>query len=252
MSIASSNGFIGGSNAAPEIAHFPMGATSRGGQGFLTGATAHTLDADSPFSLTIASPASAINQDLPTTGVLAGRQFLLQVTGATETNFVALRSSGGNEIDRIGGAGFILVEALISSPTTAAHWRILSIFEESPLLTGTSSGAVASTFNVRATRQKTSLHANVFFMAYVSQASATASATNTITIPAGTLPTRFRPSATRFSPTSVVLSNALAAGIAIVAAAGSLEFRRYDAANFSGTSGITDSINAFTSVSWIL
>lgn len=130
MTTFSSSGFSGGTKASPAIALFPQGITSRAGHGFLTGATAQILNADSPEVIRIVNPASAINQNLPTTGVKAGRVFRLVVSGATETNYVALRSSGGNEIDRIGGVGFILVQALQDAPTSEDHWEVVDVQEQ--------------------------------------------------------------------------------------------------------------------------
>ncbi len=92
-------------------------------------ATAHTLTAASAPEIFIASPGSAINQDLPTTNVKQGRVFALNVTGATTTNTVTLRSSGANTIDLIAGSGRIQVVALQDTPTTAAHWGVLSVSE---------------------------------------------------------------------------------------------------------------------------
>lgn len=95
--------------------------------GFASSATAQTLTADSPEFILLASPSGAINQDLPTTSVKRGKKFILMVTGATATNTVTLRSSGANNIAIFGGDGYCLVIALQDTPTTAAHWGLVSI-----------------------------------------------------------------------------------------------------------------------------
>jgi hypothetical protein len=98
-------------------------------QGLQTITTSTTLTVASPKQGYVSSPAAAVTVTLPTTDVKAGFRYKLDVTGATETNFVALNSGGGNEVDRIGGEGFIEVIALQDAPTTAAHWRVVNIRE---------------------------------------------------------------------------------------------------------------------------
>lgn len=242
MAIASPNGFIGGSNASPEIATFPMGMTSRGGNGFLTGATAHILDADSPMSISIVNPASAINQDIPTSGVLAGRQFLLQVSGATETNYVAFRSSGGNEIDRIGGAGFIFVEALIDNPTTAAHWRVIDAYERTGVITSIPTGANTQTVSMILMRRQRMAS---FF---TSQPAVAAAASPNITLPAGSIPARFRSPTTFWASTVVINNSSQFSGICQIVADGSVVFFKSDLTNFTGLSGVSPN-NSYVSYS---
>jgi hypothetical protein len=79
----------------------------------------------------IASPSTQRTVTLPTTGIKAGYVATILVDSATETNYVLVNSSGGNEIDRIGGdKGEITVVALQDTPTTAAHWRKVRIYED--------------------------------------------------------------------------------------------------------------------------
>jgi hypothetical protein len=105
---------------------FETGVLSRSSfGGFASSGTAQTLAADSPEYVLLASPASAINQDLPTTNVKRGRKFVIQVTGATATNTVTVRSSGGNTIQVYRGHGRCVVVALQDTPTTAGHWGLV-------------------------------------------------------------------------------------------------------------------------------
>lgn len=186
MAVASAQGFVGGTNASPTVALHPQGLTERGG-GCPSLATAHTLTADSAECLKISSPGSAISQLLPTTNVKAGKRFTLIVTGATETNYVALQSSGGNEIDRIGGDGVIEVVALVDSPTTAAHWRVVNLNEKASFsltATGANNGAISAIAhrNGDAASKKGTLR--------FSQATGTMAATGAIN--ASGLPARFQ------------------------------------------------------------
>jgi len=93
------------------------------------------LTSSSPRLGIVASPAAAVTITLPTTGITKGYRYRLEVSGATETNYVALNSSGGNEVDRIGGAGFLEVMALQDVPTAAAHWRVIDVDERTGALT---------------------------------------------------------------------------------------------------------------------
>jgi hypothetical protein len=105
---------------------FETGVLSRSSfGGFASSGSAQTLAADSPEYVLLASPARAINQDLPTTNVKRGRKFVIQVTGATATNTVTVRSSGGNTIQVYRGHGRCVVVALQDTPTTAGHWGLV-------------------------------------------------------------------------------------------------------------------------------
>jgi hypothetical protein len=94
--------------------------------GWNTGSTNVTMSATSPSVQRISSPSGAITVTLPTTGILAGYQMKLVVDSATEANYVKLAASGGAEIDRITGTGFIEVIALVNSPTLSTDWKILN------------------------------------------------------------------------------------------------------------------------------
>jgi hypothetical protein len=146
MAVASAQGFVGGTNASPSSAYHPQGLSSRGdGCPTLHAAVSgHTLDADSAECFRFTSPAGAISQTLPTANVKKGKRFTLLVTGATETNYVAL--SCGGEIDRIAGDGVIEVVSLQDAPTTAAHWRVTNLSENASFdltATGANTGAIA-------------------------------------------------------------------------------------------------------------
>lgn len=150
-------------------------------------ATAHTLTYQSPQDIYISSPASAINQDLPTTNVLAGQLFRLIVSDATETNYVALRSSGGNEIDRIGGQGFILVQALQNAPTTAGHWKIIDLYEQQAVTITWAFGSGA-TFNTVMVRSRRNNSVNMS----IQGGTVSGSSSGYINV-SGAVPSRYRP-----------------------------------------------------------
>lgn len=92
--------------------------------GWNSGAVNVTMSASSPTVQRITSPASAVTVTLPTTGIKAGYQMKLVGSACTEANYARLNSSSGAEIDRITGAGFIEVFALIDSPTLSTDWLI--------------------------------------------------------------------------------------------------------------------------------
>ena len=64
------------------------------------------------------------NVTLPSTGVVAGETWRIDVVGATAV--MALKSSNGNTITTI-SAGYVIVTALQATPTTSAHWLISDI-----------------------------------------------------------------------------------------------------------------------------
>jgi hypothetical protein len=168
-------------------------------QGFQTITTSTTLTVASPKQGYVSSPAAAVTVTLPTTDVKAGFIYKIDVTGATETNFVVLNSSGGNEIDRIGGDGFIQVIALQDAPTTAAHWRVTSVREKNTVTatfnTGAGTGGTyPAAINILFNRQDRSVSVSI---PTTSSASTGTSATSTIGTSAGIVPSRFR------APTSV-------------------------------------------------
>ncbi len=105
----------------------------------------YTFTSTGPMRVRVASPSTARTVTLPTTGIKAGAEFELLVTGATETNYVVLNSSGANEVDRIGGSGKILVVALQDAPTTAAHWQVVDVWETGVTISATLTGAIPST-----------------------------------------------------------------------------------------------------------
>lgn len=231
MAVASAQGFVGGTNASPTVALHPQGLTDRGG-GCPSLATAHTLTADSAECLKISSPGSAINQDLPTTGVKAGKRFCLIVTGATETNYVALRSSGGNEIDRIGGDGVIEAVALQDAPTSAAHWRVVGIWEQTLQITGTANGANDGAITATFRRVQRNVVATVYQAAGTSQAGAQI-------VTSAVIPVRFRPAVAKRTATPAVSSNNVIMASVTVAVAGTLTLDRENSVNFGAT------VNAF-------
>jgi hypothetical protein len=75
---------------------------------------------------------------LPTTGIVAGRQF---TTINSSTGLVTVQSSSGASIIILVAASSATFTALVSTPTTAAHWRV----DYSPLVSSGSSFALART-----------------------------------------------------------------------------------------------------------
>jgi len=104
--------------------------SSRGSQGFQTSATAVTLTADSPEVLKILNPATTIiNQDLPTTNVKAGKRFTIQMEGQAPSgnaSVTRVRASNTNTVAEFYQNGSVTVVAKQDTPTTAAHWEVIS------------------------------------------------------------------------------------------------------------------------------
>ncbi len=69
----------------------------------------------------------------------------------------------------------------------------------------------------------------------VQQAAASSATVNHITVPAGTIPEAYRPNALIRVPCVVIDLGSSISGYAIIGADGSIEFRRYDSANFTNT-----------------
>lgn len=163
--------------------------------GWNTGAASVVMSATSPTVQRIASPTSAVTVTLPTTGIKAGYQMKLIVLGATETNYVALQSSGANEIDRIGGDGVIEVIALQDSPTTAAHWSIINVNERvnKSILFTAGLGSGATYFATNAYMTRTLYNLNFSFGNTTTGTTGTTTSTSAITSLAGSIPTRFIP-----------------------------------------------------------
>lgn len=231
---------------------FPFGVSTRGSANLPAQATAWTLTADSPEDLYISSPAAPITQALPTTNVKAGKRFRLTVAGATETNYVALQSSGANEIDRIGGTGYILVQALQDAPTTAAHWKVMQLEENSNTIAAVTTGDIGVNSNTIVFRKKQFSSDGICWMEFAS-ATAASGGTSSIGIPASTLPARFRPASAK-RVVGILLSNNIVVAAAItVSTDGSVTYKKYDGSNFSGTTGLSDGTTTYHSTSpWIV
>ena len=100
--------------------------TRMAGGGLLSQATAPTLTSTSLETIVVASPTSAQTVSLPTTGVKAGRTFVVACSGATTTNYVTVKSSDGvATIMEFYGDGHVSLVALQDTPIAAAHWRVL-------------------------------------------------------------------------------------------------------------------------------
>jgi hypothetical protein len=181
-------------------------------QGFQTITASTSLTIASPKQGYVSSPAAAVTVTLPTTDVKAGFVYKIDVVGATETNFVRLNSSGGNEVDRIGGEGFIQVMALQDSPTTAAHWRIVNMYEKS-----TTAPVGSVTFG---NSSPTTLQSSWFILSRsnknvtlsIGQVYTTISPGSVTSVSvAACIPVRFRHSQARFIPVIAGISNGIGA-----------------------------------------
>lgn len=193
--------------------------------GFQTITASATLTIDSPKQGYVSSPGAAITITLPTTDVKAGFRYRVQVIGATETNFVRLNSSGANEIDRIGGQGFIEVMALQDAPTTAANWRVLDVYEETGSITLTATGA--NTNNASAVF----LRRNKIVTANITQANLTTLGGIIITL-SGVL-TRFRPPAVRPIAAHITNNTNISSGLYNVQAGGTIDSYTYNVTAFN-------------------
>jgi hypothetical protein len=105
----------------------------------------YTFSSTGPSRVRCSGMTAAKTVTLPTTGIKAGAEFEVIVSGATEANYVALNSSGANEVDRIGGSGKIVVVALQDTPTTAGHWAVVDVWETGVAISATLTGAIPST-----------------------------------------------------------------------------------------------------------
>lgn len=174
-------------------------------------AIAHVLTDESPHAIYISSPVSAVYQDLPSTGVIAGQSFRLIVVGGSLANYVALRSSAGNEIDRIGGSGFILVQALQDVPTSNAHWKVLDVDEKcthSTTFSWDGGGSTSSSINIRLNRRLAMVS-----LAIETPCTATTGTNSALLQSTTDLEARFRPSAI-VSGFARILDNALFSAVA--------------------------------------
>lgn len=201
-------------------------------------ATAWTLTAASPEFVYIGSPTGAVNQSLPTTNVVKGKIFTLVVTGATETNYVKLQSSGAEEIARIGGAGIVRVQALQNTPTTAAHWKVLDLYE-SMSVTASVTGPWTGSKSIAAKLVRSNVVASII----TEEAIDTFSADADVVFPAATLPARFRPTADLYAPVAGFVNNGalvIAGGAALIGADGSITAKK-PAAYTAGNCGLSRS-----------
>lgn len=167
---------------------------------------------------------------LPTTDIKTGYRYRLEVSGATEANYVALQSSGANEVDRIGGDGFIEVMALRDAPTTAAHWRVMDVYEKSSM---TTDGAGANTSTITLYLGRDLYHTSI----QVTQGSVTASASTAIDTTTG-IPSRYRSSSGVGSSWIVRNAGAKASAYIYVQTDGILTASLLAGGNYSGSAAI--------------
>jgi hypothetical protein len=168
-------------------------------------ATVVALNNRSPRTIVINSPASPQNQDLPSAGVLAGSRYTLIVSSATVTNYIALRSSNGTEIDRISGTGLMEVVAVVNGPTTAADWNVVNL-RDIVTVNITATGPVNLNFDIQFRRHNKNVWS--YFPATVS---ATATSTTFFTM-TGVIPTYLRPAVEQFGLCTTALNNGAIVG----------------------------------------
>lgn len=207
--------------------------------GAITGYSALAADADTTLTITsnqlgyLASPAAARTVTLPTTGVKAGWRYRLEVSGATETNYVVINSSGANEIDRIGGAGYIEVMALQDTPTTAAHWRVINVQEVSTLTGQTYTFQNSGTITNRTIK---CLRSNKTVQIYAESGTVSGSASNSgyLSIP---IPARFLTSVGSSWSPAITVDNTIYA-IGMIQASTGRVYSSPAGGTFSATGGL--------------
>lgn len=100
-------------------------------------AAAHTLAFNSPEDVFLDSPTTTVNQDLPKTGVRAGKKFTFHLSNMIYNNKAyVIRSANGDTIkdytaynSSVGTADAKLtVIALQDNPNTSDHWQIIHDF----------------------------------------------------------------------------------------------------------------------------
>lgn len=113
---------------------------------------------------------------LPTTGVVVGRAFVI-INQSTST--IQVQSSGGNAIVFVAGntGGSVVVQANTATPTTAAHWNILSYSATTGYTSGVVAAALRDTNNI--------LSARAFIPG--SASTVTAAGTTTLTVGSGSI-----------------------------------------------------------------
>lgn len=74
-------------------------------------------------------PTASIDVNMPTTSIKAQEVWILYNDQAEDATYdMTVKSSGGNTIETI-RQGFIVLMALQDTPTTAAHWKVLDVYE---------------------------------------------------------------------------------------------------------------------------
>lgn len=186
---------------------------------------------------------------LPSAGIKAGDILVLENISAFD---LTVQSSNTSEVTIANGcnqaatirSGFVELRALQDAPTTPAHWRVTDVFEEyeyAPNITGAvSTGSSA----VRLTRH------NKMVKCTIRIAPQTASASPEFSTTAVTAPVRMRPALEHRMPCTLYNNSAYVSGLAEIGTGGTLAFRKADATNFSGTSGIGASATIKTLLSW--
>lgn len=210
-----------------------------------TGADADTtLTATSNRTQKVPTTAARI-YTLPTTGIVAGEQWVLENTGYFD---LTVKASNGTAITYANAAagsagdptiqiGRVVLEAIQATPTTPGHWRVVSVSEEYAAISASAGGALAgATANLLIRRDGKVVTGRINTSATV-----TATAVQAATLPNGTIPTRCTPDNGGGNIASLVIypGGQRECGLMLTQAAGNIIIERYNNANWGSTSGIS-------------
>lgn len=73
----------------------------------------------------ICTPTAARTYTLPTTSIAAGDTWTFVNLATNSANLITLQSSAANTVDYVLANGKVTLLALVSTPTTAAHWKVV-------------------------------------------------------------------------------------------------------------------------------
>lgn len=96
----------------------------------------------------ICTPTAARTYTLPSTSISAGDRFQFFNQSTTAANIITVQSSGANTIDYVLPNGELTLVALQASPTTAAHWKVISASSAGFLYTPSSYAGLGTPTNV--------------------------------------------------------------------------------------------------------
>ncbi len=176
---------------------------------------------------------------MPSTGVTKGQKWFFENTSTTFDLVVnasggsALTTANSCNMDATIRSGKVLLVALQDAPTLPAHWRVIDV-EETGSYTDTTTGAITQTVTVTWYRK------NKIVVMNAGTPAASASASNSIGIPATNNPVRIRPSGVRYGATEVESNSSTIVGLFTINSTGTIGFNKYDVSTFTGTAGLGD------------